>query len=62
MSDLIFYPYKMTQHNILNVKLAHSQLNKLKDAVKNETEVVLRISSNMVVDSDNKINFRVIVN
>ena len=52
----------MTQHNILNVKLAHSQLNKLKDAVKNETEVVLRISSNMVVNSDNKINFRVIVN
>ena len=52
----------MTQRNILNVKLAHSQLNKLKDAVKNETEEVLRISSNMVVDSDNKINFRVIVN
>ena len=52
----------MTQRNILNVKLAHSQLNKLKDAVKNETEEVLRISSNMVVNSDNKINFRVIVN
>ena len=52
----------MTQRNILNVKLAHSQLNKLKDAVKNETEEVLRISSNMVADSDNKINFRVIVN
>ena len=48
----------MTQHNSLNEKLAHSQLNKLKYAIKNETEALLRISSNMIGDSDNKINFR----
>ena len=38
----------MTQYNSLNLKLSNSQLNKLKSAVKNETEVVLRLSSNMI--------------
>ena len=38
----------MTQYNILNVKLSNSELNKLKSAIKNETEVVLRLSSNMI--------------
>ena len=38
----------MTQYNSLNVKLSHSQLNKLKSSIKNETDVVLRISPNMV--------------
>ena len=33
----------MTQHNSLNVKLSNSQLKKLKSAIKNETEVVLRL-------------------
>ena len=33
----------MTQYNSLNVKLSNSQLNKLKLAIKNETEVVLRL-------------------
>ena len=28
----------MTQYNSLNVKLSNSQLNKLKSAIKNETE------------------------
>ena len=36
----------MTQYNSLNVKLSNSQLNKLKSAIKNETDVVLRLSSN----------------
>ena len=45
----------MTQYNSLNVKLSNSQLNKLKSAIKNETEVVLRLSSNMI--GDNEINF-----
>ena len=36
----------MTQYNSLNVKLSNSQLNKLKSSIKNETYVVLRISSN----------------
>ena len=47
----------MTQYNSLNVKLSNSQLNKLKSAIKNESEVVLRLSSNMIDDSDDKINF-----
>ena len=38
----------MTQCNSLNVKLSSSQFNKLKSAIKNETEVVLRLSSNMI--------------
>ena len=45
----------MTQNNKLNVKLSNSQLNKLKSAIKNETEVVLRLSSNII--GDNEINF-----
>ena len=47
-----FYQYKMTQYNSLNVKLSDSQLNKLQPAIKNEAEVVLRLSSNMVVDDE----------
>ena len=38
----------MTQYNSLNVKLSNSQLNKLKSPIKNENDVVLRTSSNMV--------------
>ena len=47
----------MTQYNSLNVKLSNSQLNKLKFAIKNETEVVLRLSSNMIGNSDDETNF-----
>ena len=42
----------MTQYNGLNVKLANSQLNKLKPAIKNKTEVVLRLSSNIIGDNE----------
>ena len=42
----------MTQYNSLNVKLSNSQLNKFKSAMKNETEVVLRLSSNMIGDNE----------
>ena len=45
----------MTQYNSLNVKLSNSQLNKFKSAIKNEIEVVLRLSSNMI--GDNETNF-----
>ena len=45
----------MTKYNSLNVKLSNSKLNKLKAATKNETEVVLRLSSNMI--GDNETNF-----
>ena len=47
----------MTEYNSLNVKLSDSQLNKLKSAIKNETNVTLRISSNMVGNSNNNTNF-----
>ena len=47
----------MTQYNSLNVKLSNSQLNKLKSAIKNETEVVLRLSSNMIGNSNDETNF-----
>ena len=47
----------MTQYNSLNVKLSNSQFNKLKSAIKNGTDVVLRLSSNMVGNSNNETNF-----
>ena len=47
----------MTQFNSLNVRLSNSQLNELKLAIQNETEVVLRLSSNMVGNSDDEANF-----
>ena len=48
----------MTQYNSLNEKLSNSQLSKLKSSIKNETDVVLRISSNMISNSnDNNTNF-----
>ena len=43
------------QYNSLNGKLSNPQLNKLKSAIKNETKVVLRLSSNMI--GDNETNF-----
>ena len=47
----------MAQYNSLNVKLSNSQPNKLKSAIKNEAEVVLRLSSNMIGNSDDETNF-----
>ena len=40
----------MTLYSSLNVKLSNSQLNKFKSAIKNESEVLLRLSSNMIGD------------
>ena len=49
----------MTQYNRLNVTLSNSRLNKLNSKVKLkfETEVVLRLSSNMIVNSHHEANF-----
>ena len=47
----------MTQYNSLNIKLSNSQLSKLKSVIKNENDVVLRISSNMVGNSNDNSNF-----
>ena len=47
----------MTQYNHLNTKLSNSQLKKLKSPIKNETDVLIRLSPNMIGDSNDKGNF-----
>ena len=47
----------MTQYNILNVKLSNSQLNRLKSAIKSQTDVALRLLSYLIGNSDDKTNF-----
>ena len=47
----------MTQYNRLNRNSSNSQLNKLKSAIKNENEVVIRLSPNMIGGSNGKDNF-----
>ena len=42
----------MRQYNSVIVKLSNSQLNKLKSTIKNETEVVLIFSSNIIGDDE----------
>ena len=48
----------MTQYNSSNIKPQNSQLNKLKSAIKNETEAVLRLSSNMIGNPNDETNFQ----
>ena len=47
----------MTQFSMLNVKLSNSQLNELKYARKNGTEVTLNLSSNFIRSSNDETNF-----
>ena len=47
----------MMQYNSLNVKQSRSQLNELKSVIKNGSEVVLKLSSNMIDKSDDETNF-----
>ena len=47
----------MTQYNTLNVKLSNLQLNKFKDGIKNGTEVILNLSSNLIGNSNDETNF-----
>ena len=49
----------MTQYNTLNVKLSNSQLNRLKQGIKNDTEVTLKISWNVLVIIMMKLIFRI---
>ena len=53
----------MNQYKSLNVKLSNSQLNKLKSGMKKKkkksTEVTLKLSSNLVGDSNLRIIFRI---
>ena len=51
----------MTHYNSLNVKLSSSQLNKLKLAIKDESEVVLRLSSNMIGDNENNFPHKLLL-
>ena len=49
--------YKISQCDILNVKLPNLQINKLKSKIKNGTEVTLKILSNVVGNSNDENNF-----
>ena len=42
----------MSQYNSLKVKLSNSQINKLMSPIKIEAEVILRLSSNIISNSD----------
>ena len=60
-TSLNFYQYKMTQYDSLNLKLSNSQLNEVNSAIKNETEVVLRLSSNMVGDDETNFPHKLVL-
>ena len=47
----------MTQYNPLNVNLYKSKLKKLKLGIKNNTEVNLKLLSNVIGDSSDENNF-----
>ena len=47
----------MTQYNTLNVKLSNLQIKELKSRITNGTKVTLKISSNVVGDSNDENNF-----
>ena len=47
----------MTKYNMWSVKLSNTQLNKLKSWIKNGTEVTLDLSSNLIRNSKDKVNF-----
>ena len=51
----------MTQYNSLNVKLSNSKLNKLKSAIKNESEEVLRLSLNIIGNNENNFPPRLLL-
>ena len=47
----------MAQYNTLNVKLSNSRFHKLKSRIKNGIEITLKVSSNVVEDSNDENNF-----
>ena len=47
----------MTHYKTLYLTLSNSQLNKLKSGIKNGTEVTLKLSPNVVGDSNDENNF-----
>ena len=48
---------KMTHYNSRNVKLSNFQLNKLKSAINNATKLIQKLSSNMICNLNDGINF-----
>ena len=46
----------MTQYNIVHVKWSNSQLNRLKSPTKIATEVTLKLSPNMIGNSNDETN------
>ena len=47
----------MIHYSSVNLKISNSQFDKLKLATKIETEVILRLSSNIIVNSNDETNF-----
>ena len=47
----------MTGYNTLNLKLSNSQINKLRYAIKNGTEMILKLSSIVIGDSSDENDF-----
>ena len=47
----------MTEYNSLNVKLSNSEVKKLISAINNAIEVTLKLSSNIIGDSNDETNF-----
>ena len=47
----------MTQYNFLNVKLSNSQLNNMQSEIKNNIKITLKLSSNVIADSNDKNTF-----
>ena len=46
----------MSQYNTLNVKLFNFQINKLKSRIKNGSAVILKLSTNVLGDSNDENN------
>ena len=53
----MFFIIEEAKETVFDVKLSNSQLNRLKSAIKNETEIVLRLSSDMIGNSNDETNF-----
>ena len=51
----------MTQYNNLNLKLSNSQLKKVNSGIKNETGVVLRLSSNTIGDDETNFSHKLLL-
>ena len=54
---IYIYQYKIAQYNRHSEQLTNSQFNKLDSALIRATEVTLKPLSNMICDSNDKINF-----